>query len=81
MDRKAQINGWYLVAAILAVLAILRVRETSSAGLSYPRGAAMVVEQSFPSDLPNSHVRRMLGRKDEVWIAESGTERLRVIRR
>jgi cell division protease FtsH len=22
MDRKAQINGWYLVAAILAVLAI-----------------------------------------------------------
>ena len=133
MDRKAQINGWYLVAAILAVLAIqhwwiesrqvetipysqfeemidagrlrdvrvgdkyitgtlkeadgqkrfvtVRVRETSSAGLSYPGGAAMVVEQSFPSDLPNSHVRQMLGRKDEVWIAESGTGRIRVIRR
>jgi virginiamycin B lyase len=36
--------------------------------------------KSFPSDLPNSNVRQMLGRKGEVWIAESGTERLRVIR-
>jgi len=37
--------------------------------------------ESFPSDRPNSDVRQMLGRKNEVWIAESGTDRLRVIRR
>jgi len=37
--------------------------------------------ESFPSDRPNADVRQMLGRKNEVWIAESGTERLRVIRR
>jgi virginiamycin B lyase len=36
--------------------------------------------ESFPSDRPNSNVRQMLGRKGEVWIAESGTERIRVIR-
>ena len=35
---------------------------------------------SFPSDRPNAEVRQMLGRKGEVWIAESGTERIRVIR-
>jgi virginiamycin B lyase len=37
--------------------------------------------ESFPSDRPNSDLRQMLGRKDEVWIAESGTGRIRVIRR
>jgi virginiamycin B lyase len=37
--------------------------------------------ESYPSDRPHSDVRQMLGRKDEVWIAESGTERLRLIRR
>ena len=37
--------------------------------------------ESFPSDRPKSDVRQMLGRKNEVWIAESGTERLRAIRR
>jgi hypothetical protein len=36
--------------------------------------------ESFPSDRPNSNVRQMLGRKGEAWIAESGTERVRVIR-
>jgi virginiamycin B lyase len=36
--------------------------------------------ESFPSDRPNADVRQMLGRKGEVWIAESGTERIRVIR-
>jgi virginiamycin B lyase len=36
--------------------------------------------ESFPSDRPSSNVRQMLGRKGETWIAESGTERLRVIR-
>ena len=36
--------------------------------------------ESFPSDRPNSNVRQMLGRKGETWIAESGTERIRVIR-
>ncbi len=35
---------------------------------------------SFPSDRPGSNVRQMLGRKGEAWIAESGTDRLRVIR-
>jgi virginiamycin B lyase len=36
--------------------------------------------ESFPSDRVNSNVRQMLGRKGEAWIAESGTERIRVIR-
>ena len=36
--------------------------------------------ESFPSDRPNANVRQMLGRKGEAWAAESGTERLRVIR-
>lgn len=35
--------------------------------------------KSFPSDRPKAEVRQMLGRKGEVWIAESGTDRLRVI--
>ncbi len=36
--------------------------------------------ESFPSDRPDANVRQMLGRNGEVWIAESGTQRLRVIR-
>lgn len=36
--------------------------------------------ETFPSDRPNAEVRQMLGRKGEVWIAESGTERIRAIR-
>jgi len=36
--------------------------------------------ESFPSDRPNSNVRQLLGRKGEAWIAESGTERIRLIR-
>jgi len=36
--------------------------------------------ESFASDRPKSNVRQMLGCKGEVWIAESGTERIRVIR-
>jgi virginiamycin B lyase len=39
------------------------------------------VFQSFPSDRPGANVRQLLGRKGETWIAESGTERIRVIRR
>ena len=35
---------------------------------------------SFPSDRPGANVRQLLGRKGEAWIAESGTERIRVIR-
>jgi virginiamycin B lyase len=35
--------------------------------------------KSFPSDRPNDEVRQMLGRNGEAWIAESGTDRLRVI--
>jgi virginiamycin B lyase len=35
---------------------------------------------SFPSDRPKANVRQMLGRMGEVWIAESGRERIRVIR-
>jgi virginiamycin B lyase len=31
---------------------------------------------SFPSDRPSANVRQMLGRKGEVWGAESGTDRL-----
>jgi virginiamycin B lyase len=35
---------------------------------------------SFPSDRPRANVRQMLGRPGEVWGAESGTDRLVVIR-
>jgi virginiamycin B lyase len=35
--------------------------------------------QRFPSDRPNANVRQMLGRKGEVWGAESGVDRLVVI--
>jgi virginiamycin B lyase len=35
---------------------------------------------SFPSDRPRANVRQMLGRKGEVWGAESGTDRLVVVR-
>ncbi|MBU3058928.1 virginiamycin B lyase family protein [Pseudomonas indica] len=36
--------------------------------------------QAFPSDQGNANVRQMLGRVGEVWGAESGTDRLVVIR-
>jgi len=36
--------------------------------------------RSFPSDRANAAVRQLLGRKGEVWGAESGTDRLVVIR-
>jgi len=36
--------------------------------------------QSFPSDRPDANVRQMLGRPGEAWGAESGTDRLVVIR-
>jgi virginiamycin B lyase len=36
--------------------------------------------ESFPSDRPKANVRQMLGRAGEVWGAESGTDRLVVIR-
>ena len=36
--------------------------------------------ESFPSNRASSNVRQLLGRKGETWIAESGTERIRVIR-
>jgi virginiamycin B lyase len=35
--------------------------------------------ESFPSDRPHANVRQMLGRKGEVWGAESGVDRLVVI--
>lgn len=35
---------------------------------------------SFPSNKPNADVRQMLGRKGEAWGAESGTDRLVVVR-
>lgn len=36
--------------------------------------------QSFPSDREGANVRQMLGRPGEVWGAESGTDRLVVVR-
>jgi len=36
--------------------------------------------EDFPSDRPGAAVRQMLGRPGEVWGAESGTDRLVVIR-
>ncbi len=36
--------------------------------------------ESFPSDKPDAAVRQMLGRTGEMWGAESGTDRLVVIR-
>ena len=35
---------------------------------------------SFPSNKPRADVRQMLGRPGELWAAESGTDRLAVIR-
>jgi virginiamycin B lyase len=37
--------------------------------------------ESFPSDKPNAAVRQLLGRPGEVWGAESGSDRLVVVRR
>lgn len=34
---------------------------------------------AFPSDRPHANVRQLLGRKGEVWGAESGTDRLVVV--
>jgi virginiamycin B lyase len=36
--------------------------------------------ESFPSDRRSASVRQLLGRRGEVWGAESGTDRLVVIR-
>lgn len=36
--------------------------------------------ESFPSDQPGAAVRQMLGRPGEMWGAESGTDRLVVVR-
>lgn len=36
--------------------------------------------ESFPSNRPDADVRQMLGRRGEVWAAESGTDRLTVYR-
>ena len=36
--------------------------------------------ESFPSDKPGASVRQMLGRPGEMWGAESGTDRLVVVR-
>jgi virginiamycin B lyase len=36
--------------------------------------------QSFPSNKPGAKVRQMLGRKGEAWGAESGTDRLVVVK-
>jgi len=36
--------------------------------------------ESFPSDRPGAAVRQMLGRKGEAWGAESGTDRLVVVK-
>jgi virginiamycin B lyase len=35
---------------------------------------------SFPSNMDSANVRQILGRPGEVWGAESGTDRLVVIR-
>jgi virginiamycin B lyase len=35
---------------------------------------------SFPSDRRNASVRQLLGRPGELWAAESGTDRLVVVR-
>ena len=36
--------------------------------------------ESFPSDRPSANVRQMLGRPGEAWCAESGLDRLVVVR-
>jgi virginiamycin B lyase len=35
---------------------------------------------AFPSDRPNANVRQILGRKGEVWVPESGADRIVVFR-
>ena len=36
--------------------------------------------QTFPNDRNAANIRQMLGRRGEMWGAESGTDRLVVIR-
>jgi virginiamycin B lyase len=36
--------------------------------------------KSFPSDRDDANVRQLLGRPGEVWGAESGTDRLVMVR-
>jgi virginiamycin B lyase len=50
----------------------------SNAILSFdPKSEAF---ESFPSDKPDATVRQLNGRAGEVWGAESGTDRLVLIR-
>jgi virginiamycin B lyase len=51
---------------------------TANAILKFDPGSETFA--SFPSDRPGAAVRQMLGRPGEVWGAESGTDRLVVIR-
>jgi virginiamycin B lyase len=36
--------------------------------------------ESFPSPRPNANIRQILGRAGKVWLPESGTEHISVIR-
>ena len=51
---------------------------TANAIVSFDPGTETFT--SFPSDKDNAAVRQLLGRAGEVWGAESGTDRLMVIR-
>lgn len=58
-----------------------KVRLTDWAANAIPRfDRATEKFDSFSSDKPNSNILQMLGRKDEAWAGESGTDRTRVIR-
>jgi streptogramin lyase len=65
---------------LLMVLAALAVASASAHAQESTLDPATEKFESFPSNRKNANVRQVLGRKGETWIAESGTERIRVIR-
>jgi virginiamycin B lyase len=59
---------------------ILNLRLTDFTANAIVRFDPKIEEfQRFPSDRSSANVRQMLGRKGEVWGAESGVDRLVVI--
>ena len=50
----------------------------SNAVLSFDPGTGKFT--SYPFDRPGINVRQLLGRPGEVWVPESGTEHITVIR-
>ena len=86
-SAKRKIAGPYS-AAVTPAISEVAVRLDATVASDAEEAANAIVRfdptietfQSFPSDRPGANVRQMLGRPGEVWGAESGTDRLVVIR-